>query len=180
MDTVKWCLKVSPNGLDEKIKDYISLYLLLKSSNQSELCTKITFYLLDVNKEERETVLSPKALYFVPGKHWGLQNFARTVFSLYRFDELLLWDKLTIFCEVHALEATREISGHNNHVLFDVPVCWLPGYFRDLLRSGDLNDILLSISGRRFRPHKAILSAKSSVFAAMCQHNIKDENQVDI
>ncbi|KAL1440851.1 hypothetical protein MTO96_009149 [Rhipicephalus appendiculatus] len=180
MDTVKWRLKFSPNGLDEESKDYVSLYLLLESSNKSELRAKFKFSILDINREERETVESHQAFRFVPGKDWGFKDFVPTDILLDKSDELLPEDKLTIFCEVRVLETAVDISGQNNRLLFDVPECRLPEDLGDLLESGRFSDIVLSANGRQFQAHKAILSARSPVFAAMFQHKMKEESQVEI
>src|SRR5699024_6528915 len=54
--------------------------------------------------------------------------------------------------------------------------------YSSLLKSGKLSDVTLSVGGRNFRAHKSILSARSIVFAAMFEHETKEnqENMVEI
>ena len=51
-----------------------------------------------------------------------------------------------------------------------------------LLDDQKLTDVVLVVGGKEFRAHKAILAARSRVFAAMFEHNMKEKrlNKVDI
>ena len=50
------CLRVNPKGLDEESKDYLSLYLLLVSSNKSEVRAKFKFSILNAKREETKAM----------------------------------------------------------------------------------------------------------------------------
>lgn len=181
-DKLKWCLRINPKGLDEESKDYISLYLLLMASNKSEVRAKFKFSILNAQREETKAMESQRAYRFVQGKDWGFKKFIRRDFLLDESNGLLPDDKLTIFCEVSVLADCVNVSGQSNAVQFRVPKCRLSHDFGMLLDDQKLTDVVLVVDGKEFRAHKAILAARSRVFAAMFEHNMKEKrlNKVDI
>ena len=54
--------------------------------------------------------------------------------------------------------------------------------FKELFTMQSFSGVILSVSGKEFKAHKAILSVRSEVFAAMFMHNMKDKtlNRVEI
>ncbi|XP_065200076.1 speckle-type POZ protein B-like [Planococcus citri] len=174
-DKLKWCLRVNPKGLDEESKDYISLYLLLVASNKSEIRAKFKFSILNARREETKAMESQRAYRFVQGKDWGFKKFIRRDFLLDESNGLLPDDKLTIFCEVSVLADCVNVSGQTNSVQFRVPKCKLSQDLGVLLEDQKLTDVVLSVGGKEFRAHKAILAARSPVFAAMFEHNMKEK-----
>lgn len=174
-DKLKWCLRVNPKGLDEESKDYISLYLLLVASNKAEVRAKFKFSILNVKREETKAMESQRAYRFVQGKDWGFKKFIRRDFLLDDSNGLLPDDKLTIFCEVSVLADCVNVSGQMNSVQFRVPKCKLSQDLGTLLEDQKLTDVVLTVGGKEFKAHKAILAARSRVFAAMFEHNMKEK-----
>lgn len=74
------------------------------------------------------------------------------------------------------------ISGQNNTIQFKVPECKLNEDLLGLFESQKFSDVILSVSGREYYAHKAILAARSPVFAAMFEHEMeeKKQNRVEI
>ncbi|KAH7979804.1 hypothetical protein HPB49_011115 [Dermacentor silvarum] len=175
-DKLKWCLKLNPKGVDEESKDYLSLYLLLVSSNKSEVRAKFKFSLITAKRQQFETLDSKKAFHFVPGKDWGFKEFIRRD-MLTETSGLVPDDKLTIYCEVCVLADSVNISGQNNVIQFKVPECRLSDDFGHLFESRKFSDVVMSANGREFYVHKAILAARSPVFAAMFEHEMQEKNQ---
>ncbi|KAG8330831.1 hypothetical protein J6590_054121 [Homalodisca vitripennis] len=173
-DKLKWCLRVNPKGLDEESKDYLSLYLLLVSCNKSEVRAKFKFSILNAKREETKAMESQRAYRFVQGKDWGFKKFIRRDFLLDEANGLLPDDKLTIFCEVSVVADSVNISGQSNAVQFKVPECRLPDDLGQLFENQKFSDVTLSVSGREFLAHKAILAARSPVFAAMFEHEMEE------
>lgn len=173
-DKLKWCLRVNPKGLDEESKDYISLYLLLVASNKAEVRAKFKFSIINAWREETKAMESQRAYRFVQAKDWGFKKFIRRDFLLDESNNLLPDDKLTIFCEVSVLADCVNVSGQMNSVQFKVPKCKLSQDLGDLLEDEKLTDVALAIGNKEFRAHKAILAARSPVFAAMFEHNMKE------
>lgn len=181
-DKLKWCLRVNPKGLDEESKDYLSLYLLLVSCNKSEVRAKFKFSILNAKREETKAMESQRAYRFVQGKDWGFKKFIRRDFLLDEANGLLPDDKLTIFCEVSVVADSVNISGQSNAVQFKVPECRLSDDLGMLFENQKFSDVTLSVSGREFQAHKAILAARSPVFAAMFEHEMEERkfNRVEI
>ncbi|CAB3365355.1 speckle-type POZ protein B isoform X4 [Cloeon dipterum] len=181
-DKLKWCLRVNPKGLDEESKDYLSLYLLLVSCNKSEVRAKFKFSILNAKREETKAMESQRAYRFVQGKDWGFKKFIRRDFLLDEANGLLPDDKLTIFCEVSVVADSVNISGQSNTVQFKVPECRLSDDFGQLFENQKFSDVTLAVAGREFQAHKAILAARSPVFAAMFEHEMEERkhNRVEI
>ncbi|KAI5644404.1 BTB/POZ domain-containing protein [Phthorimaea operculella] len=181
-DKLKWCLRVNPKGLDEESKDYLSLYLLLVSCNKSEVRAKFKFSILNAKREETKAMESQRAYRFVQGKDWGFKKFIRRDFLLDEANGLLPEDKLTIFCEVSVVADSINISGQSNVVQFKVPECRLSDDLGALFDNERFSDVTLAVGGREFQAHKAILAARSPVFAAMFEHEMEERkrNRVDI
>jgi speckle-type POZ protein len=181
-DKLKWCLRVNPKGLDEESKDYLSLYLLLVSCNKSEVRAKFKFSILNAKREETKAMESQRAYRFVQGKDWGFKKFIRRDFLLDEANGLLPDDKLTIFCEVSVVADSVNISGQSNAVQFKVPECKLSEDLGALFESQRFSDITLNVNGVEFQAHKAVLAARSPVFAAMFEHEMEERkhNRVEI
>ena len=74
------------------------------------------------------------------------------------------------------------ISGQNNSIQFKVPECRLSEDLSGLFESQKFSDVILCVGGKEFYVHKAILGARSPVFAAMFEHEMeeKKQNRVEI
>ncbi|GIY42884.1 protein roadkill [Caerostris darwini] len=181
-DKLKWCLRVNPKGLDEESKEYLSLYLLLVSCNKSEVRAKFKFSILNQRREETKAMESQRAYRFVQGKDWGFKKFIRRDFLLDETNGLLTDDKLTLFCEVSVVADTVNISGQTSAIQFKVPECHLPDDIGELFEDKKFSDVVISANGQEFFAHKAILAARSPVFAAMFEHDMeeKKQNRVEI
>ncbi|KAJ6225004.1 hypothetical protein RDWZM_003549 [Blomia tropicalis] len=181
-DKLKWCLRVNPKGLDEESKDYLSLYLLLVSCNKTEVRAKFKFSILNAKREETKAMESQRAYRFVQGKDWGFKKFIRRDFLLDEANGLLPDDKLTLYCEVSVVADSVNISGQNNSIQFKVPECRLSEDLSGLFESQKFSDVILCVGGKEFYVHKAILGARSPVFAAMFEHEMeeKKQNRVEI
>ncbi|XP_076309247.1 protein roadkill-like isoform X3 [Tachypleus tridentatus] len=176
-DKLRWCLRVNPKGLDEESKDYLSLYLLLVSCNKSEVRAKFKFSILNSKREETKAMESQRAYRFIQGKDWGFKKFIRRDFLLDEANGLLPDDKLTLYCEVSVVADSINISGQNNATQFKVPECRLSDDLGLLFESQKFSDVILSVNGREFYGHKAILGARSLVFAAMFEHEMEEKKQ---
>ncbi|CAK9303764.1 unnamed protein product [Gordionus sp. m RMFG-2023] len=181
-DKLKWCLRVNPRGLDEESKDYLSLYLLLVSCNKTEVRAKFKFSILNSKGEETKAMESQRAYRFVQGKDWGFKKFIRRDFLLDDANGLLPDDKLTLFCEVSVVAESVNVSGQTNLTPFKVPECKLSEDLNALFESQTFSDVVLCVEKKEFKSHKAILAARSPVFAAMFEHEMEERklNRVEI
>ncbi|KAK7792671.1 hypothetical protein R5R35_012517 [Gryllus longicercus] len=181
-DTLKWCLRLNPKGLDEESKDYISLYLVLVSCNNSGVRAKFKFSVFNAKEEKCKELESQRAYRFVQGKDWGFKKFILRDRILDQANGYLSDDKLTIFCEVSVVANIVNIHGKSTAVQFKVPECRLHDDLETLFENQKFSDVTLSVSGRELQAHKAILAARSPVFAAMFEHEMKERkfNRVEI
>lgn len=101
-----------------------------------------------------------RAYRFVQGKDWGFKKFIRRDFLLDEANGLLPEDKLTIFCEVSVVADSVNISGQSNIVQFKVPECKLSEDLGNLFDNEKFSDVTLSVGGREFQAHKAILAGR--------------------
>ncbi|CAB3980620.1 roadkill isoform X3 [Paramuricea clavata] len=174
-DKMKWCLRVNPKGLDEESKDYLSLYLLLLATNKNEVRAKFKFSILNANREETKAMESQRAYRFVQGKDWGFKKFIRRDFLLDEINGLLPDDTLTLFCEVSVIADSVNVSGSSSQTAFKVQECNLACQLGNLLDTGLLSDVSLTLAdGKHFNAHKAILAARSPVFGAMFEHEMEE------
>uniref|UniRef100_A0A5S6PYT3 BTB domain-containing protein n=1 Tax=Trichuris muris TaxID=70415 RepID=A0A5S6PYT3_TRIMR len=181
-DKLKWCLRINPKGLDEESKDYLSLYLLLVQCQKSEVRAKFKFSILNAKREETKAMESQRAYRFVQGKDWGFKKFIRRDFLLDELNGLLPEDKLTIFCEVSVVADTVNIAGQSPVLPLRIPDGRLTEDLSVLLSEERFSDCTLVVKGVEFRVHKAILAARSMVFAAMFEHEMieRHANRVHI
>ena len=118
---------------------------------------------------------SQRAYRFVQGKDWGFKKFIRRDFLLDESNGLLPDDKLTIFCEVSVVADTVNVTGQSSLTQFRVPDCRLADDMGQLFDSQQYADCAVVSAGqgtggadlRTFPAHKAVLAARSPVFAAM-------------
>ena len=95
-------------------------------------------------------------------------------FLLDEANGLLPDDKLTLFCEVSVVADSVNISGQMHSASFKVPESRLSDDFEHLFESSQFADVTLTCNSREFQCHKAILTARSPVLAAMFEHEMKE------
>ncbi|KAI1731786.1 BTB/POZ domain-containing protein [Ditylenchus destructor] len=173
-DKLKWCLRINPKGLDEESKDYLSLYLLLVQCNKTEVRAKFKFSILNAKREETKAMESQRAYRFVQGKDWGFKKFIRRDFLLDESNGLLPDDRLSIFCEVSVVADTVNVTGQSNLMQFKVPPCRLSDDMANMFEKTSFSDCVLATGNKEFQVHKAVLAARSPVFAAMFEHQMAE------
>ncbi len=89
---------------------------------------------------------------------------------------------LTIYCEIETTSNDKELTGSGTPFT-NQPQSSLSDQFakdcENLFKNKKFCDVTLNVSGRNFKAHKDILSARSPVFAAMFDHPTK-ENLSDV
>lgn len=84
--------------------------------------------------------------------------------------------------QVSVVADSVNISGQINSIQFKVPECSLSDDLAQLFESQKFSDVILCVNKKEFFAHKAVLAARSPVFAAMFQHDLseKKQNRVEI
>ena len=74
------------------------------------------------------------------------------------------------------------ISGQSNAVQFKVPECRLSEDLGALFESQKFSDVTLVavVPGKEYQAHKAVLAARSPVFAAMFEHEMEERKHVSM
>jgi speckle-type POZ protein len=170
-DKTKWTLCVSPRGVDEASKDYISVHLRLISSDKAH--TRINFRISILNSagEEMYAIGNTHPFDFEEGKVMGRKKFIRRDVVFDERNGLLFHDTLTLSCEIDVLPES-----------VTVPQCRLSDDLLLIFENQNFTDVTISAGGKELGAHKAVLAARSPVFAAMFEHSTKEKatNRVEI
>ena len=92
--------------------------------------------------------------------------------------ELIVNGALTIYCEIKMYNRANQLSGQTvaygiSHSLNDGEE--LLQDFQKLFENMEHSDVIFNVRCQEFRSHKTILAARSTVFAAMFKHPLKEQ-----
>ncbi|XP_047054241.1 BTB/POZ and MATH domain-containing protein 1-like [Lolium rigidum] len=166
-----WAVQCYLNG--DTDPDFISLYLLLDSSNDArEVTAEFRFSVLDKDGEAVDSLSRTHCTRtFQPkGLGWGYSSCVRKA-DLERSAHLRD-DSFSIGCDVAVMKAI------GSRVARVVPPSDLHRHLGDLLKSKDGTDVTFQVGGESFSAHRSVLAARSSVFKAELFGAMR-ENTVD-
>ncbi|XP_034349432.1 TD and POZ domain-containing protein 1-like [Arvicanthis niloticus] len=179
---VAFCLRVYPNGVDDESKDYLSVFLVLVSCPKRPVWAKFKFWIINSQGKKYQCMKSPKVVSCLQYQHRGFKKFILRDRILSNLHWLLPQDQLTLCCKVDIVGAffsiprqnmTLAIKDSRNRLTDDLGELWEKSLF---------TDCCLLVAGHEFGAHKAILAARSPVFRAMFEHEMKESltNHVEI
>ena len=195
-EELKWRILAYPYGRDD-YENHLSLFLNLVSCyEQSEVTavvTKYEFSILNCKGEKTNcvgetarfaqdsadnTVWSENTSWGV----WGFADFIKLDFLLNKSNGLLPDDNLTVLCEGTAAVNRVSIPGFSSGPQVGLFDSSLSDDFCSLFENQEFSDVILSVGSKDLLAHKAVLAARSAVFAAMfkCEMNESKQNRVDI
>lgn len=158
----RWCLRLHPKGRTDYAKDYISLYLVLLSSQKSEVYVKAGFSLQGADGQRSPTDTFGEGTKLTPRHSWGWDKFIPRDTECKKY---LSDDKLTIRCEVsHAME-TENIVNQDPR---SQAQCDSAKVSREIYQSRMHSDVVLSLDGKDSRAHKLVLTARSPFLSGNC------------
>ena len=169
-EPVKWCLQICPNGLYAGEEGHVNIALYPLSEFPMGCKANISFSLLD---EDNKLVLWSMEIssYFKPNdvRYLGVgRNIPQSKF--------LAVDKLVVYCklkyEVEKLQSLDPPSAISSAKSIGAD-------FEKLFTSMSNSDITFKIGNKEFPAHKAIITFRSPVFAAMFKQETS-QNHVDI
>ena len=176
----KWRLDIYPKGRNEVLKDYISLSLI----NKGQVTVKAEYKLniIDGAGMERVTWKS-QAKEFDSSTHPGKFGWTKPKWlkrdELYACPDLLPDGNLTLQCKITVFGPEKVLSGSDlvtgNDELLDQcqkQVCQQLG---KVFLDKRFTDIKILCEGRTFDCHMAMLAARSPVFSAMFESNMKEK-----
>lgn len=180
----EWRLQVYPKGSDEKSKDHLSLFLKLVSCERKETEVPTRFKISILNaKNEKSYAFDGGDLYrFMVGTYSGWPSFIGLDMLQKKTKGLLPEGCLTILCEGCITGVRIDTSGHVAGFQAEVAACTLSKDLASIFENQKLSDVTLSVGQKNLLAHKAILAARSPVFAAMFQHEMleSEKNRVVI
>ena len=148
----------------------------------SGTCTKnfrVTLGIVDSNREKdiikdnlmvRKGTRMPVNIYQVPRNSKGVPQWNE--------DEEIVMENgnVDIYCEIETYINEKELMGRSVNVVGPrlSNKKELVNHFEELFENMKFSDVTFNVRGQEFRAHKAILSVRSPVFAAMFQHQTKE------
>ncbi|XP_051055225.1 speckle-type POZ protein-like [Phodopus roborovskii] len=171
----KWCLRIQTFDVNENSRDYLSVYLVLISAPKSHVWAKFQLWILSSEGETVFGMRTTRVLKFLPGCKWGFKRFILRDFLLDHEYWLLPEDQLTLFCKVTVFQDSFSICDQiGKPPGIQVPKCMMADELGELWENSLFTDCSLVVAGQEFHAHKAILAARSPVFRAMFQHDMKE------
>lgn len=155
----KWRLQVDPS---EQMG--LSLYLELVSGGPTPVPAKFELSMLN-GRSKRFSHSSGGWCKFLPGVAWGFEGFSGSI----PLRTLLAVNSVTFLCEVSVAADPEPRMREPQHSLSED--------LGSLFENQRFSDVTFSVDGKELRAHKAILSARSAVFAAMFQHEMAERVQ---
>ena len=174
-DAAKWSMRLYPNGYTSSKKGFISFYVSPDSPLKSDCEAFITITLLD-GKSGKELFYATFTYKFPSRKtydraRWAIPNTPQGQF--------LSIENLVVRCKLkYKVAKLVPFSGKHPDLATDISRC-LANTFSTTINDGDVTFI---VDQKEFQAHKIILRARSPVFAAMFQHDMKEAalNRVNI
>lgn len=172
---LKWCMNLYPKGFDHNYSDYVSLFLQLEGYDQGDIKIKYKFSILNSKKAKTNEIGSESDRKFTPGCDWGFREFILRDSLFDTKNGLLPDNKLTICCDIELNkrssasvygDSAAKLSNNVTSVLDDL---------EGLLKSKCFCDVTFVLGEKKFHAHKAILAARSPVFAAMFESNMQEK-----
>ena len=175
LDT-NWQLMLYPNGnKDSEQGNYLSIYLM--SHNDFPVKTNYQFSILDSKLKKRKTWKSRIKIFDEKNFGWGAPTWTLRK-PLLKNQQLLREGNLTIHCEL-TIHGIRKISSGSRNIE-DKSKTRAKGLeqaseqFGKLFTDKEFADVELECDGEVFHCHQLILSARSDVFRAMFQNDMKE------
>jgi len=184
-EEVKWRINIYPNGNLDQNQGYMSAYLRLHScpAHRLPIKAKFSFSLYD---EEKKELLFPcreikSHLFRIDSDcHWGWGQFAN-------HSEVLERKTFSFTCKLEyedsrTTSSTSILPGLSMQPSNEETNSSLDQNLELLFTNQLATDVSFIVDGKEIKAHKAILSARSPVFAAMLLSGMKEsaENRVEI
>ncbi|GFY69522.1 TD and POZ domain-containing protein 3 [Trichonephila inaurata madagascariensis] len=156
------------NGFNDRVKDYISLWL--KKSSPDEMLLQFTCEIINlkgktIRKKSIKERLSIES-------HLGWITFCRRSFLVDNAKNILKEENLILNCILEIFEEraimnaeTEDDDKQENKTLSE-----MAQNMKQLLQENNFYDITFKIDGKSFKAHKAILSTRSRVLKRCSNH----------
>lgn len=175
-ETLQWSVKIYPKGNGENNKDFVFLCLnrVIPSSQQQNSSTvtnkfgkvgfKSRFVMKTAENKEIEMRVHPN-----PSHSDYVSYIKRDVL----FPQILPQDIIIVLVEIDVAVETVTTSSEEGITVPDSDGQLIQDY-QKLLRDNLYSDFIIKVGAREIKVHRAILAARSSVFAAMLAHDTEE------
>lgn len=161
-DGIEWHLQLYPDGKTAENKGFVSVFLYLRSRSRSGVLANYRISILSTDEMPLGELPCCKPLKFRPGSSFGYGKLIKQDYLLTKQQQYLPNHELTLRCEVwYTLDS--EDFGPTSALQPQVPGFIL----EELLKNQAFSDVVLTVNGKDFKAHKAILSARSPFFKAV-------------
>ena len=150
----RWCLKLYPKGDTDEVKDHISLYLVLVSTQRSEVSVGAVVHLRGADGVSCEKAFV-EAKKLTANGSWGWRKF---ILRDTKDKKYLSDDNLTIQCEVSYAMETENIANQDPQ---SQAQCDGTKVLNKIYQTRMLSDVVPSLDGKDFRANKVVLAARS-------------------
>ena len=165
-EETQWYLEFFPRGKEDN-KDFITLFLTLDCSDQSEVIAAYKFSVISANDQITSQYSFTEEARFVEGDSRGKESLITRSNILDKSKSLVMNDSLTVECDITASKVVHTSQCSKNHSLeasLQANLCEELSLFVGDVR---FSDVVFYIRGREFPAHKVILAARSPVFLSM-------------
>lgn len=162
-----WKLKLYPNGKSNN-DYYVGLFLI--SYAYRERTVKYKMYVL--NNKNKETCTFSNTVFFRQHNEQGNANFIQITDFFSETSGIQVNGAVRICCEVEEAGERQDLMGNCNYGL---ELSKLSEELLNIFTSSRLTDVSIVVEEKEFKVHKLILSARSSVFASMFEHDLAEK-----
>lgn len=166
----KWCLVLHPGNVLEDEEEFVSVYLQLVSSKESEVCAEYKFAILSDCGQAVNVRQSAGAESFTRRCPRGFEQFVRTRFLLDHGNGVLLNNTLTLYAEIRICDTSETLPTDVSPAQSSVelaPLVHCPGF----------SDVTLCFDDCEFEAHKTVLETRCPVLASVVERSTFDKNQ---
>ncbi|ODM87882.1 Speckle-type POZ protein B [Orchesella cincta] len=160
-DNIEWSLRVYSHGIDDALKNFLSLYLFMENCTKPQHYANFRFGILKKGRREARSVTSKNVCLFQKRGDWG-EKFLRRDQLLQKAGALLSNGQLTLFCEMMVIGDVANRPTQTSRL--NMPEFRLNRDFSQLIDSKKHHDVILTVEGKELQAHKAILATRSKAF----------------
>lgn len=165
INETKWQISLYTKGINDSSNQYLSIILV--SLNTSAIKAIFSFSILD-DQNEVAFVQGTKVIFRVEKPMIGFVRFIKQYILINPDSHMLTNSKLAILCKIIVNTNSNQ---QQNNVLYKTGNL---SDFETFLNNEKFSDVKFIVDGREFYAHKIILSKSSEIFAAMFEHDMKE------
>ncbi|GFT95586.1 TD and POZ domain-containing protein 3 [Nephila pilipes] len=173
--TNSFTLILYPNGFNDRVKDYISLWI--KRTSTDEMLIQFTCEIKNLeNKTIRKKSIKERLSI---ESHLGWTTFCRRSILIDNADKILSNENLILHCTLEIFEdrAIMNAETEDDEKQTKNTLSEMVQSMNKLLSDGYFYDIIIKVEGKRFEAHKAILSSRSRVFKTMFESPLEKNSK---